>query len=301
MKKTVLGSVAAAIAATGLWMNMGAGDQRSPAEQVLKYSKQTLVSTVKEAAGLDIGPDKSMRASTDPERDKKAKEELGYSLGMQAYLYGLPSMRLEEFRAGINRLATVTQKLGMSAFGPSSKDGVQYNELLHTRILSTPEIKVGITPNNDTMYSSAYYDLAKEPLVMTVPDIPDRYYSVQIVDAYLSNAAYIGTRATQSKPGDYLLAGPDWRGEVPADMELIRLPTNEGFLALRILVAGPDDADNVIALQDQFELIPLSARLGQTMAARLPAIPEPRLEGELHHYRRIVEIAQRNPPPGCPH
>lgn len=245
---------------------------------------------------VDLSPAKDLRASKSVERDEKAKEELGYSLGMQAYLYGLPSLRFEEFRYGLNRMAKAYAQRGLERFSASSEDGSQYNEIVHVRQLSTPDLKLGVTPNNDTMYSSAFYQLRDEPLVITVPDIQDRYYSIQIVDGYLSNVAYLGTRATQAKAGKYVLVGPGWKGEIPEQMTAIHVPTNEGFFAIRILVEGPEDTKNVIALQDQFMTRPLSAELGKKVFIHNEDFPQPNTQGELQEFRRIVEFAQNNPP-----
>ncbi|NIB39246.1 DUF1254 domain-containing protein [Pseudomaricurvus alkylphenolicus] len=245
---------------------------------------------------VDLSPDKSLRASTDPRRDERAKEELGYSLGMQAYTYGLPSLRFEEFRYGLNRMADAYAKRGMNSFSESSLDGAQFNEIVHVRMLSTPSLKLGITPNNDTMYSSCFYQLKDEPLVLTVPDIQDRYYSVQVVDGNLSNAAYIGTRATHARPGKYALVGPDWQGELPKGMTRIDVPTNEGFFALRILVDGAEDTGTVMALQDQFYVKPLSAEEGQKVVTTREEFPQPVTSGELPDFARIVDFAHRNPP-----
>jgi hypothetical protein len=286
-------SVVAALGVVGF----GAGLSGVVSGQKDTVEKLKLVSAVvvEGRDSIDIGPPKSMRASTSPERDMKAKEELGYTLGMQAYLYGIPALRLEEFRYGFHRLGMMANILGRSHLIKGIGDGVVFNELLHTRILATPEAKVGLTPNVDTAYSSSYYDLKSGPVILTVPEIKDRYYSVQIVDAYLSNAAYLGTRATDAVAGDYLLVGPDWQGDIPESVTPIHLPTNEGFLAIRILVDGQKDMENVVKIQDQFDMQALAAEK-QSKPGKPVVVPEPDTSGELSEYRRIVELAQRNPP-----
>ena len=294
MKKSVI--AVGITAALGAALFYPQDDGKSHGDKLLNMAKKSATQAMIENAGADIGPDKSMRASDDPQRDERAKEELGYSLGMQAYLYGIPSLRLEEFRYGFNQLSELAKKNKPGFLSAAADDGVQYNELIHTRFLSTSEAKVGLTPNNDTMYSPAFYNLKDEPVVFTVPEIRDRYYSIQIVDAYVSNVAYIGTRATHSEPGDYLLIGPDWQGEVPENMTPVRMETNEGFLSIRIVVDGESDRSNVTVLQDQFQLLPLSAHQSGTSVVELSEFPKPNKEGELSRYRRIVELAQHNPP-----
>lgn len=266
------------------------------ASPVLASSEAALKRFSNEIDTVDLSPDKSLRASTDPKRDERAKEELGYSLGMQAYTYGLPSLRFEEFRFGLNRMVKAYAKRGLTTFSESALDGGQLNEIIHVRMLSTPSLKLGVTPNNDTMYSSCFYQLKDEPLILDVPDIPERYYSVQIVDGNLSNAAYIGTRATQAKAGQYALVGPDWKGQLPAGIARIDVPTNEGFFAIRILVDGDEDTTEVAKLQDRFTVSPLSSVLGESVVVFREEFPTPQTEGELSDYARIVDFAQRNPP-----
>jgi len=285
-----------AVLSAGALITLGPGDFLESDNGVAEKLKLVSSVIVEGRDSLDIGPPKSMRASTDPERDKTAKEELGYALGMQAYLYGIPSLRLEEFRFGMHRVGSIASMLGTSHLMKGIGDGVQFNELLHVRVLSTPELKVGLTPNVDTTYSSMFYDLRTRPLVLSVPEIKDRYYSVQIVDAYLSNAAYIGTRATNSEAGKYLLVGPDWQEGIPEGLIPIRLPTNEGFLAIRILVDGQVDLAKVVEIQDQFDIRPLAASERHSEVILPVDVPKPNEDGELSQYRRIVELAQRNPP-----
>lgn len=285
---------------TAILVGLGTGvfteSEQDDGKGLIQKLKVAAAIAVDEGGVPDIGPPKAMRASTSPERDAKAREELGYSLGMQAYIYGIPSLRLEEFRFGFHRLGLMASAVGRGHQIEGFGDGVVFNELLHARILPTPEVKLGLTANVDTTYTSAYYNLQAGPLVFTVPEINNRYYSVQIVDANLSNVAYIGTRATDAVAGDYLLIGPDWQGEFPDELIPVHLPTNEGFLAIRILVDGQDDLPQVVKLQDQFALQAL-VTAGEGGGNPEPlAVPKPNRDGELSEYRRIVEIAQRNPP-----
>jgi hypothetical protein len=114
--------------------------------------------------------------------------------------------------------------------------------------------------------NAAWIDLKKEPLVLQVPSISDRYYVLQITDAYTNNFFYIGTRTNVASGGTYLITGPNWdvsgANAIPYGMkEIIKSPTNTVAIALRILVKGPEDVSNVRALQDKFVLCPLSSHL----------------------------------------
>lgn len=77
----------------------------------------------------------------------------------------------------------------------------------------TPENRDIVTPNNDTPYSWAWLDLRAEPIVLSVPAVPkDRYYVMQLIDLFTYNFGYVGVRATGYKAGNYLIAGPGWKG-----------------------------------------------------------------------------------------
>ena len=88
-----------------------------------------------------------------------------------------------------------------------------WNTLVNTARVYTPDDKAIQTPNSDTPYSFVGADLRAEPLVITVPAIDKgRYYSIQFIDMYTFNFAYVGSRATGNGAGSFLLAGPDWTG-----------------------------------------------------------------------------------------
>jgi hypothetical protein len=115
-----------------------------------------------------------------------------------------------------------------------------------------------VTPNSDTLYCQTQFDLTNEPVVVVVPPISDRYYSFEFLDAYTNDYAYLGQRASGGNGGTYLIAGPDWNGQVPEGMTKIWTPTNLAWLITRTLVKTPADVPNVIAIQDKFIVKPLS-------------------------------------------
>ena len=97
---------------------------------------------------------------------------------------------------------------------PEYKGG--WNEIHNTARVYTPADTAIQTPNSDTPYSAVGADLRAEPLVLTVPPIEqNRYYSLQFIDAYTYNFAYVGSRTTGNSGGKYLLAGPNWKGDKP--------------------------------------------------------------------------------------
>jgi len=132
------------------------------------------------------------------------------------------------------------------------------NHFSHGRSFPDHNFRQVVRPNNDTLYSSAWIDLAKEPLVLSVPDTAGRYYVMPFMDAWTNVFASVGKRTTGTAAGNYLVAGPDWIGKVPEDMQLIRSPTRLTWLIGRIQTNMQPDFANVNRIQDQIKLTPLS-------------------------------------------
>jgi len=127
-----------------------------------------------------------------------------------------------------------------------------------------------VNPNSDILYCRTQFDLNKEPVVLVVPPIRDRYSTFQFVDAYTNDYAYLGQRATKGIGGTYLIIGPDWNGKVPEGMTPIWTATNLAWLVNRIVVKGPSDLPNVIAIQDKIVVKPLSDFQGNTTSSPAP-------------------------------
>jgi len=112
--------------------------------------------------------------------------------------------------------------------------------------------------NHDTLLTGGWLDLSKGPQVLHVPDFSGRYYSVQFTDPFDVDFAYVGTRTTGTKAGDYLITGPDWKGQVPSGMRQISSPNNSVLVIGRILVYSDRDLPTAYDLAKQIQLKPLS-------------------------------------------
>jgi hypothetical protein len=178
-----------------------------------------------------------------------------------AYIYGFPMV--DSYRIQYSYFVDRTH--------PEFKGA--WNEPHSVARLYTPQDKAMQTPNSDTPYSFLGADLRTEPLVISVPAIPrERYYSLQFIDMYTHNFAYVGSRATGSDAGDYLLAGPEWQGAVPDGIKsVIRSETNFAFVLYRTQLFGTSDLENVKKIQAQYTVRPLS-RFTET-APPPPAVP----------------------------
>jgi hypothetical protein len=113
--------------------------------------------------------------------------------------------------------------------------------------------------NHDTLSTAGWLDLSQGPLVLHVPDMNDRYYSVQFTDpSKNTNFAYVGKRTTGTQAGDYLITGPTWKGQVPSGMKQISSPNRSVLLLGRVLVESDIDLATAYGLSKQIQLTPLS-------------------------------------------
>jgi hypothetical protein len=113
--------------------------------------------------------------------------------------------------------------------------------------------------NRDTLATAGWLDLRQGPLVLHVPDMNDRYYSMQFTDpSKNTNFAYVGKRTTGTQAGDYLISGPGWTGTVPQGLTQISSPNNAVLLLGRVLVENDSDLATAYDLSKQIQLTPLS-------------------------------------------
>lgn len=184
------------------------------------------------------------------------------AIAEEAYVYGYPMV--DSYR--------ILNAYFGNPDGPEFKGG--WNEVIGDARVYTPEDRTVQTPNSDTPYSFIGLDLRAEPLVLTIPPMdPDRYFSVQLVDAYTFNFDYIGTRTTGNDGGRYLVAGPGWTGDVPEGIdEVFRSETEIGIAIYRTQLFDADDLEAVKEIQAGYEVEPLSAFLGEPAPPAPPAI-----------------------------
>ncbi|MCS7470017.1 DUF1254 domain-containing protein [Stieleria sp. ICT_E10.1] len=167
------------------------------------------------------------------------------------------------------------------------------NEIKNIPRVYTHEDKAVQTPNSDTPYSWLGLDLRAEPIVLTVPQIEkDRYFSIQLIDLYTHNFAYIGSRTTGNEGGNFLIAGPGWDGDVPEGITKVYHSETELMLAVyRTQLFNPDDLEKVKAIQARYKVEKLSAFLGKPAPEAAPAIDfvEPLSQEELRKSPKVFE------------
>jgi len=190
------------------------------------------------------------RAGSDP------REELAYSLGVQACLWGRP---LIEY-------ALTTARSALA-------DGARINGFRYFDDLKDADSRFVVTPNNVSIdgYGEAVLD---EPLVISVPAIDSaRWYIVQVSDFFDEIVSDIGGYQGAA-PGLYVLTGPDHQGPIPYGARQIPVRTTRAALGLRVFTAGTADLDAARAVQRSFRAMPLSVFQRDGLASDWSGLPQ---------------------------
>ena len=175
-------------------------------------------------------------------------EKQARDLGVEAYIYGYPLVTMEMTRRVVTNVAAPE-----GAHAPMG----QFANLREYPNASFRDITA---PNADTLYSSAFLDLTKEPYVLSLPDEAGRYYLMPMLSGWTDVFQVPGKRTTGTKAQTYAITGPGWKGTLPAGLKELKSPTGMVWILGRTYCTGtPEDYKAVHALQDQYKLVPLSA------------------------------------------
>jgi hypothetical protein len=184
------------------------------------------------------------------------------AIAKEAYIYGFPIV--DNYR--------IQYSYFVDRQNPEFK--APWNQIHNVPRVYTPADTAIQTPNSDTPYSFVGMDLRGEPMVLTVPSIEkERYFSVQLIDAYTFNFDYIGSRTTGNDGGSYLVGGPNWKGKTPKGVKKVfRSETEFVFAVYRTQLFNPADIDNVKKVQAGYKAQTLSAFSGQPVPKAAPVI-----------------------------
>jgi hypothetical protein len=225
------------------------------------------------------------------------KEQAALAAGVQAVVYGLPLVMMD---LTMKKATNVARPHGFAA---------PVNQFAHVQQFPTAAFKEVVRANVDTLYSSAFLDLSEEPIVLSVPDMRDRYYLMPIMDAWTNVFASPGTRTTGAGAASFAIVGPDWRGTLPPNLQVLKSPTNMAWILGRTQTNGPQDYAAVHAIQQKYSLVPLSkfgkpftAPVGKVDAlADTKAAPVEQLQRMTtsEFLNALARLMKANPPPAA--
>lgn len=174
-------------------------------------------------------------------------EQEAHAIGVDAYLYFYPLITMD-----------VTRKQSTN-IGPGKEIAKgPMNMFVNVPTYPPADVKLVVRPNFDTLYSVAWLDLTKEPMIVSVPDTNGRYYLLPMLDMWSDVFVSPGWRTTGTQAGNFLVTPPGWTGDTPSGMTRIDAPTPYVWIIGRTKTDGPQDYDAVHKIQAGYKTTPLS-------------------------------------------
>ncbi|MBC6982177.1 DUF1254 domain-containing protein [Caulobacter sp. 17J80-11] len=212
-----------------------------------------------------------------------------------AYVYGYPLVTMDTTRRVMTNVAAAE-----TSRAPAG-------QFANMRTYPDASFRDVTAPNADTLYSSAWLDVGREPVILQIPDEHGRYFLMPMLDGWTNVFQSPGKRTTGTGPQSYLISGPAWSGAVPAGVTQYKSPTDMVWILGRTYSSGtPQDYAEVHKIQDQLKLVPLSA-WGQPYAPPAGVVDTsvdmktpPRTQVESlsgqAFFQRMAELLKTNPP-----
>ena len=184
---------------------------------------------------------------------------VAWALGTFLFIYFWPHIVLNHFKKAILNQGFGDGRIPVNTLYTEPQS--LFADPLHTSLLPGSSNLMTVGVNRDTLLTGGWLDLSTGPQVLHVPDFSGRYYSVQFTDpSDGTDFAYVGTRATGTQAGDYLITGPGWTGQVPGGMMQIASPNNSALVIGRVLVYSDSDLSTAYDLAEQMQLTPPSQK-----------------------------------------
>lgn len=176
-----------------------------------------------------------------------------------AYLYGYSALMMDYTKRIMTNVPAPTSD--------ASTIAAPINQFAHTPSFPSPTSKDVVRPNNDTLYSLAWLDTSVDPMILSLPAMPEvngkpRYYIMPLLDSWTNVFESIGNRTNYIQGGDFAIVGPNWNPQtqpLPTGVKAIKAPTNTSWILGRTQTNGEVDYQQVQQLQAQYKLTPLSA------------------------------------------
>src|ERR1700719_1878970 len=199
-------------------------------------------STIGLLLGLSLCPILSLAAQA----QSAITEQDAQSIARDAYIYFYSLVTMDVTRKQLTNVE------------PGKGVGAPMNALFSFPAFPTADMRQVVRPNFDTLYTTGYLDLTKEPMVVSVPDTNGRYYLLPMLDMWSDVFASPGWRTTGTQAGNFLCPPRGWSGAVPAGCTQSEAPTPYVWIIARTKTDGPPDYDAVHKIQAGYKITPLS-------------------------------------------
>jgi hypothetical protein len=230
-----------------------------------------------------------------PARAAAVSEKEARDLGVDAYVYGYSLVTMEVTRRVVTNVAEPK-----GAHAPMG-------QFANLREYPNASFKDVTAPNADTLYSSAFLDLSKEPYVLSLPDEANRYFLMPMLSGWTDVFQVPGKRTTGTKPQTYVITGPRWKGKLPDGVKELKSPTAMVWILGRTYCTGtPEDYKAVHALQDQYKLVPLSAygkpytppagKVDPSIDTKTPVREQVNRMSATEYFKLLAALMKENPP-----
>lgn len=226
----------------------------------------------------------------DQTKDKEAVE-----IGIDAYVYGYPLITMEMTR---RVMTNVAKPEGTHA---------PMGQFLLMRKYPDASFRDVTAPNADTLYSTAWLDLRKEPYILSLPDEADRYFLMPMLSGWTDVFAVPGKRTTGTKRQTYAITGPGWTGRLPEGIKELKSPTNMVWILGRTYCTGtPADYKACHAIMNEYQLVPLSSygkpytpaagQIDPTVDMKTPVREQVHRMDAAAYFTLLAKLLKDNPP-----
>jgi hypothetical protein len=227
--------------------------------------------------------------------DKPLTEKEAAEIGVEAYIYGYPLVTME-----------VTRRVMTNVAAPQGTHA-PVGQFLLMRKYPDAAFKDVTAPNADTLYSTAWLDLTKEPYVLSLPEMDGRYFLMPMLSGWTDVFEVPGKRTTGTKAQTFAITGPNWKGKLPEGIKELKAPTNMVWILGRTYCTGtPEDYKACHAVMDKYDLRPLSAygkaysppagKVDPSVDAKTPVREQVHKMDAVAYFTLLAKLMKDNPP-----